>query len=49
MGGNNLPNFKIYFLATEIKTMHGDFPNSPGVKTLSFYFRGHGFDPWSGN
>ena len=27
----------------------GDFPGGPVVKTLCFYFRGHRFDPWSGN
>lgn len=26
-----------------------DFPGSPGVKTLHFQWRGHGFDPLSGN
>ena len=30
MGENNLPNLKIYFLVTVIKTMCGDFPDSPG-------------------
>ena len=26
-----------------------DFPGGPVVKTPCFHFRGHGFDPWSGN
>ena len=26
-----------------------DVPGGPVVKTLSFQFRGHGFDPWWGN
>ena len=26
-----------------------DFAGGPGVKTLRFYCRGHGFDHWSGN
>ena len=30
-----------------IKTMMRDFPGDPVVKTLCFYCRGHGFDPWS--
>ena len=25
-----------------------DFPGGPGVKTLSFHFGGHRFNPWSG-
>ena len=26
-----------------------DFPGAPVVKTPSFHYRGHGFNPWSGN
>ena len=26
-----------------------DCTGNPGVKTLRFQCRGHGFDPWSGN
>ena len=26
-----------------------DFPSGPVVRTLHSEFRGHGFDPWSGN
>ena len=26
-----------------------EFPGSPVVRTVCFHFRGHGFDPWSGN
>ena len=26
-----------------------DFPGGPVVKILCFHFRGHGFNPWSGN
>ena len=31
------------------KTIPGDFPGSPVVKTPHFPCKGHGFDPWSGN
>ena len=27
----------------------GDLPGGPVVKTLSFQWKGHAFDPWSGN
>ena len=27
----------------------GDFPGSPVIKTLSFHYRGHVFDPWLWN
>ncbi len=26
-----------------------DFPGGPVVRTLCFYCRGHGFNPWLGN
>ena len=26
-----------------------DFPSGPAVRTLHSQFRGHGFNPWSGN
>ena len=26
-----------------------DFPGGPVVETPRFHFRGHGFNPWSGN
>jgi hypothetical protein len=26
-----------------------DFPGGPVIKTLCFQYKGHGFDPWSGN
>ena len=31
------------------RTYLGKFPSSPVVKTLGFYFRGLGFNHWSGN
>ena len=27
----------------------GEFPGCPGVRTLYFYRREHGFNPWPGN
>ena len=32
-----------------IKKMWYNFPGGPVVKTPSFHYREHGFDPWSGN
>ena len=28
---------------------HNNNPGDPVVKTQSFHYRGHRFDPWSGN
>ena len=40
----------LYLLGVFIKiTLTGDFPGGPVVKTPRFYYRGHRFDPWSGN
>ena len=30
------------------QTILGDFPGGPVVKTLCFQYKGHRFDPWSG-
>ena len=32
-----------------VKSVCRYFPGGPGVKTLCFQSRGHGFDPQSGN
>ena len=32
-----------------LRSYLGDFSGGPVVKTLCFHFRGHGFDPRSGN
>ena len=29
--------------------MEREFPRGPVVRTLHFHYRGHEFDPWSGN
>ena len=40
----------IFFVAvTSFIKGDRDFPGGPVVQTLSFHFRGHGFDPWLGN
>ena len=31
------------------KTTTGDFPGGRVVKESALQYRGHGFDPWSGN
>jgi len=32
-----------------LKEEDRDFPGGPLVKTTGFQWRGHGFDPWTGN
>ena len=44
-----LPPAKISFQQIVNVLTYWNFPGSPVVKTLSFHFRGHGFDPWLGN
>ena len=42
----------VYGVATENlleNQIMGDFPSSPVAQTLCSQYRGHGFDPWSGN
>ena len=36
------------FMQSDFKTYNREFSGSPGVRTLSFHHRGHGFDPLSG-
>ena len=33
----------------DLETESRNFPGDPMAKTLRSQFRGHGFDPWSGN
>ena len=37
------------FLLCLLKKESRDIPGGPVVKTLPFYFRACGFNPWSGN
>ena len=45
----------LYFISESInysnllKVRNGDFSGGPVAKTLCCQWRGHGFDPWSGN
>ena len=44
------PRYLLHFLpVTEYNTDYRDLPDSPGVKTLGFQCKGHGFNPWLGN
>ena len=34
---------------SHLKSPPRDLPGGPGIRTLNFHCRGHGFDPWLGN
>ena len=40
---------KYIFVWIYFKMKNRDFPGSSVVMTLPFHFRGHEFNPWSGN
>ena len=46
----NLFFFRFFSIIGYYKILSiGDFPGGPVVKTPHFHYRGHRFNPWSGN
>ena len=45
--------FPLYLVAVNLiikeYKLYRDFPGGPVVRTPHFHYRGHKFDPWSGN